>query len=273
VSVLADGYAQRALLTAVLVGALGGLIGVQVVLRRLAFFTTAMTHATFPGAVAAGVLGLNLYLGTGLFGVLAVGLVAWLSTRRGSDAAAAVGVVLAAGFALGVALLSAGAQFTRDLTTFLVGSILTTGPGDLLAITTALVLVAVVLAVTGKELVFAAFDRDGLVAAGYRAGALDLLTLLLVEAAVVALIPAVGTVLSVALIVAPAASARLWCERIGPMTALSVLIGVASAAGGLLIALATDVAAGAAMVLTACLVFGVSLLAAPVTGRRRLRAL
>jgi ABC-type Mn2+/Zn2+ transport system permease subunit len=267
-SLLQDGYARRALIEALLVGALCGLVGVHVVLRRLSFFTMAMTHATFPGVVLAALVGVDLLLGSGLFGVLVVLGVSWLTTRPRSDSAAAVGVVLSAGFALGVALLSAQAGFTRDLSAYLVGSIVTVQAGDL--IKTALVLAAVtlMLALVGKELVFGAFDRGGMVAAGYPAGRLDLLLLLVVELTVVTSVPAVGTIQAVALIVAPAAAARLWSDRIGPTTALAVLLGMASGVVGLAVSQAYEVAAGAAIVLAACGFFVLSVVVAPVVRRR-----
>jgi ABC-type Mn2+/Zn2+ transport system permease subunit len=268
VSLLQDGYARRALIEALLVGALCGLVGVHVVLRRLSFFTMAMTHATFPGVVLAALVGVDLLLGAGLFGVLVVLGVSWLTTRPRSDSTAAVGVVLSAGFALGVALLSAQAGFTRDLSAYLVGSIVTVQTGDL--VKTALVLgaVALTLALIGKELVFGAFDRGGMVAAGYPAGRLDLLRLLVVELTVVISVPEVGTIQAVALIVAPAAAARLWCDRIGPTTVLAVLLGMASGVVGLAVSQAYEVAAGAAIVLAACGFFVLSVVVAPAVRRR-----
>jgi manganese/iron transport system permease protein len=258
-------HLSRALVEALLVGALSGLVGVQVVLRRLAFFTMAMTHATFPGVVLAALVGVDLLLGSGLFGVLVVLGVAWLSARPRSDSSAAVGVVLAAGFALGVVLLSAQAGFSRDLSGYLVGSILTVSAADLAKTAAVLVVVAAVLAAVGKELVFGAFDRAGLVALGYPAGRLDVLLLLLVELTVVTAVPAVGTIQAVALVVAPAAAARVWCERIGPMTAVAVGLGMASGVLGVLVSDRADVAAGAAIVLVACALFVGSLLLAPHT--------
>jgi manganese/iron transport system permease protein len=267
-SLLQDGYARRALIEALLVGALCGLVGVHVVLRRLSFFTMAMTHATFPGVVLAALVGVDLLLGSGLFGVLVVLGVSWLTTRPRSDSAAAVGVVLSAGFALGVALLSAQAGFTRDLSAYLVGSIVTVQVGDLVKTALVLAAVALTLALVGKELVFGAFDRGGMVAAGYPAGRLDLLLLLVVELTVVTSVPAVGTIQAVALIVAPAAAARLWCDRIGPTTVLAVLLGMASGVVGLAVSQAYEVAAGAAIVLAACGFFVLSVVVAPAVRRR-----
>jgi manganese/iron transport system permease protein len=268
-SLFADGYAQRALIEALLVGALCGLVGVHVVLRRLSFFTMAMTHATFPGVVLAALVGVDLLLGSGLFGVLVVLGVSWLSTRPRSDSAAAVGVVLSAGFALGVALLSAQAGFSRDLSAYLVGSIVTVQAGDLVKSALVLVAVGLTLALVGKELVFGAFDRGGLAAAGYPAGRLDLVLLLVVELTVVTSVPAVGTIQAVALIVAPAATARLWCDRIAPTTVLSVLLGMASGVLGLAVSQAYEVAAGAAIVLAACALFVLSVMVAPAVRRRQ----
>ena len=267
-SLLQDGYARRALIEALLVGALCGLVGVHVVLRRLSFFTMAMTHATFPGVVLAALVGVDLLLGSGLFGVLVVLGVSWLTTRPRSDPAAAVGVVLSAGFALGVVLLSAQAGFTRDLSAYLVGSIVTVQAGDLVKTALVLAAVALTLALVGKELVFGAFDRGGMVAAGYPAGRLDLLLLLVVELTVVTSVPAVGTIQAVALIVAPAAAARLWSDRIGPTTALAVLLGMASGVVGLAVSQAYQVAAGAAIVLAACGFFVLSVVVAPVVRGR-----
>lgn len=261
-----SGYLVRALVEALLVGALCGVVGVHVVLRRLSFFTMAMTHATFPGVVLAALLGVDLLLGSGLFGVLVVLGVTWLSSRPRSDSSAAVGVVLSAGFAVGVVLLSAQAGFTRDLSSYLVGSILTVQTADLVKTAVVLVVVVGVLAAVGKELVFGAFDRVGLVALGYPVRRLDLLLLLLVELTVVATVPAVGTIQAVALVVAPAATARLWCDRVGPMTAVATGVGMASGVLGLAVSQLAAVAAGAAIVLAACAFFVLSVLVAPRHG-------
>jgi ABC-type Mn2+/Zn2+ transport system permease subunit len=262
----ADGFARRALIEAVLVGALCGLVGVHVVLRRLAFFTQAMTHATFPGVVLAALLGVNLLLGSGLFGILAVLLVAWLWSRPGADETSVIGVLLSGGFALGVALLSAQAGFSRDLSGYLVGSVLSVDRSDILTTLGVLVAVLLILLAVGKELVFGAFDRDGLVAVGYPALLLDLVLLLIIEATIVAAVPSVGTILSVALIVAPAATARLWTDRLGQMTAVAVGLGIFSGAVGLTISQLENVAAGATIVLVACACFAASWLFAPRYG-------
>jgi ABC-type Mn2+/Zn2+ transport system permease subunit len=261
-----DGFARRALLEAVMVGGLCGVVGVHVLLRRLSFLTMALGHATFPGVVLAALVGVNLFAGAAAFGAVVVVVVAVLGARERVDDTSAVGVTLSGAFALGVLLLSAQAGFSRDLAAYLVGSIVTVQPGDLAV--TAAVGAAVVgaLAVLHKELVLGAFDRAGLAALGYPVLALDVGLLLLVEATVVTSIPAVGTILAVALIVAPAATARLWTERLRTTMAVAAAVGAASGVIGLAISLQWRVAAGAAIVLVAAALFAASLLVAPRHG-------
>jgi len=259
-------FAQRALLEAVMVGGLCGVVGVHVLLRRLPFFTMALGHATFPGVVLAALLGVNLFLGAGLFGALVVVLVAALGARERVDDTSAVGVVLAGAFAFGVLLLSAQAGFAKDLTAYLVGSIVTVQPADLATTAAVAAAVLAVLAALHKELVLGAFDRSGLAALGYPVLALDVALLLVVEVTLVASIPAVGTILAVALLVAPAATARLWTERLGATLVLSPVLGAASGVIGLAVSQHWRVAAGATIVLVAAALFAVSLVVAPRHG-------
>lgn len=262
--VLGSPFLQRALLEAVMVGAIAGVVGVHVLLRRLPFLTLALGHATFPGVVLASLLGIDLFLGAGVFGALVVLAVALLGARERIDATSAIGVVLAGAFALGVLLLSARSSFTKDLSAFLVGSIVTVQAADLVitAVTGAVVLA--VLAALHKELVMGAFDRPGLQALGYPAVALDLVLLLVVEAVVVTSVPAVGTIMSVALITAPAATARLWSDRLATTMAIAPVLGAASGALGLLVSQRWNIAAGPAIVLVAAALFAVSLVLAPL---------
>ncbi|MCM3921384.1 metal ABC transporter permease [Frankia sp. AiPs1] len=281
-SSLGDGYVRRALVEVVIVGVLCGAVGVHVVLRRLSFLTTALTHATFPGVVIATLLGLGLVLGAGVFGVLLVAVVAALTGPRGAEhgreTTSVTAVVLSGGFALGMALMSTQEGFSRDLTAFLVGSVLTVQPSDLVVSAVTAAVVLGVLAALRKELHLAAFDPDALAAAGYPARRLDLVLLLALEATVVTSLPAVGTIMAVALIVGPAATARLWCSRTSTMTAVAMGVGVASGVLGLAVSEQWNVAAGGAIVLSVAAFFMVSLvlrslpwgeLAVAVAGRRK----
>jgi ABC-type Mn2+/Zn2+ transport system permease subunit len=250
-----------------LAGALAGLVGVHVVQRKLSFFTMALTHATFPGVVAAAIIGVNILIGGVVAGSLVAVGVAWLSRRRGQNAAAATGVVLSAGFALGAGLVATQSGFSQDLSSLLVGSIVTVGRSDLVITAIALAVVALVLLAGRRPLRFIGFDRDGARAAGYAVGAWDLVLLLTVQVVVVAVVPAVGTILAVALLVAPAAAARQWSSRPAVVSALAVTFAVGAGFSGLWTSGRFAIAAGAGISLAATMILLVSTVA--VRLRRR----
>ena len=250
---------RRALLEAVLVGAVAGVVGVHVVLRRLPFFVVAMSHATFPGVAIASALGISLFLGGSAYGLVVVAAVLVLGANRALDDASVIGVVLAGSFALGVLVVSAQPGSSRDLSAFLVGSVLTVTPAD---IVTTVVVGAVVLGVLGflhKELVLGAFDRSGASALGYRAWVLDAIVLVAVTLTMVTAIPAVGTLLAVALLTVPALTARLWVDRVGAAIAVAAFVGALSGVLGLFAAAIWSIAAGGAIALATGVCFLVSL--------------
>lgn len=266
VALLTSPLFRAALLEAIVVGALCGLVGVHVVLRRLPFFTMALSHAIFPGVVLAALAGVSLILGAGAFGAGAALAIAQFSRRDEVDPTSATGVVLAGAFGLGVLVMSAQAGFTKDLAAYLVGSIATVGTADVVATLVVGACIAAALALLHKELVLGAFDRQALVALGYPAAVLDAGVLALVAATVVTAIPAVGTILAVALLVAPAATARLWTDRVVSAMALAAALGALSGGVGLWVSLTWNVAAGGAIVLVAAALFALSLVVSPRHG-------
>ncbi len=262
---------RRALLEAVLVGAVAGVVGVHVVLRKLPFFVVAMSHATFPGVAIASALGLSLFVGGTAYGLLIVAAVLVLGATRVLDDASVIGVVLAGSFAVGVLVVSAEPASSRDLSAFLVGSVLTVTPADIATTTVVGALVLAVLGLFHKELVLGAFDRGGALALGYRARVLDAIVLVAVTLTMVTAIPAVGTLLAVALLTVPALTARLWVDRLGPAIAVSSFVGALSGILGLFAAAIWSIAAGGAIALATgvCFVLSLALTASRNrTGRR-----
>jgi manganese/iron transport system permease protein len=245
-----------------------GVVGVHVVLRRLPFFALALSHAALPGVVLASIAGISLFLGSAAASLVLVLAVAFVGSARRLDTSTATGVALAGAFALGVLLQSSRPGASKDLTAFLVGSILTVGVTDLIVAATVVAVVAVVLAAVHKELVLGAFDREGAAALGYRPLVLDLVVLGIVALTVATAVPAVGTILVVALLVTPALAARLWVERVGAMMLLAAAIGAASGVVGLGASERWRVAAGASITLAAT---GILLLSALVVSVRRAR--
>ena len=261
-----SGVMRRALLEAILVGALCGAVGAHVVLRRLPFFTITVAHATFPGIVLASIIGLSELVGGLAFAVVLVLAIHLTTGNRDLDTNTAVGVALAGSFGLGVMLQSTQDGFTKDLAAILVGSVLTVDDPTVITTVVVGVVVLALLALAHKELVFRAFDPQGAAAMGYPR-VLDLGLLLVIAATVVTTVPAVGTILSVALLSVPALTARLVTRRVSSAMAVGAAYGAASGVLGLTASAEWDYAAGASIALSSAVLFFATF--AMVTAARR----
>lgn len=259
-------FLPKALLVAVLSALVCGVVGTYVVLRGMAFIGDAVAHAVFPGLAVAFVLGGNLVLGGAVAGVLTAVLVALLSQDRRLREDSVIGVLFVAAFALGVVIISRAPGYAGSLQQFLFGSL--TGVPDedvaVVAVTGVVVLVAVALA--HRHLVAVSLDREFARAAGVRVLAWDVLLYVLVALAVVISVQTVGNVLVLALLVTPAATARLLTDRIGVMMALGPTIGAGSALVGLYVSWSWDLPTGGTVVLVLTAVFVLAWVAAPRRG-------
>lgn len=261
-------YFDRALVVVILIGALSGLVGVLVVLRRRVLFTQALTHATFPGAVVATVFGASMQVGAVIACLSLVLVLAALGRLRGQGSQAASGVLLTAGFAAGVVLQAMNPGIPVQIDSFLFGSILGSTWADAGIAAGGLVLVTLALVLWGKQVLFFLFDHDGAQAAGYSSFWIDALLLILATVAVVASIPAAGAILAISLIAAPAAAARFMTDRFFVLMWLAPVLGAISGVLGLLASRAFGVSAGASIALVAALFFAAAWASSRLRQRR-----
>jgi manganese/iron transport system permease protein len=259
-------FMQRALLEVIIVGALCGLVGSFVVLRGLAFIGDALAHAVFPGVVLSYAAGYNIMIGASLFGLLTALGIGLISRSRRLSHDSAIGVIFAAFFALGVVLLSRQTGFRQDLSSLLFGNILGVSRQDVVITLVVGAIITTIVFLFLKEFTLIAFDTNLAHAAGYPVFALDIALLLLVSSTVVVSLQTVGNLLILALLVTPAATARLLTDRLYTMFALSVVIAVVSGIVGLYISFHWSVAAGGAIVLTATVLFIIAFIVAPQHG-------
>ena len=263
---LRHGFMQHAFVAIVLVGVICGVTGTFVTLRGLAFMGDALAHAIFPGVVIAFLLGGNFLIGALIAAVLVslgIGAVGQ-SGRLTNDTA--IGVLFAGAFALGIALISARRTYARDVAGFLFGSILGVSRTDLLLTAAVGGLVLLAMLVFRRELTIVAFDRTFAQAAGLNLWAWDQLFLVLLSLAIVVSLQTVGNVLVLAMLVTPAATARLLTDRLPTTVLLAALIGAGAGAAGLYPSYHVGIASGAAVVLVATAVFIFAFLFAPRTG-------
>jgi ABC-type Mn2+/Zn2+ transport system permease subunit len=242
-------FMGRALTEIALLALICGPVSVFVFVRRLSFVSDALTHTVFPGVVIGFVAGgINgLFTGALVAGVLTAVVLTLLtrSARLTDDAATAV--VLTAMFSIGVILVSRRTSYTSDLTAFLFGRLLTVTPRQITETAVLAAVILIALAIGARALVFRAFDPAGAAAAGLRIGWLDLWLNILLALVVVAAVRAVGTILVVALLVVPAAAARMVTDRLVPMALIGSGLVLAAGYSGLLLSWTASLRYGVAL--------------------------
>ncbi|MEE9606619.1 MAG: metal ABC transporter permease [Myxococcota bacterium] len=253
------GFMQRALVAAVLIGAVCGVLGFFVVLRRLAFIGVGISHSAI-GGVAVGILaGLNPLATGALFAVgVALGISA-VQRRSPLSEDAVIGVFFSAAMALGIVLFSLKRGYQQDLFGYLFGSVLAISANELLVLALVAAAILAVLASVFRPLLFASFDEEVARAYGHRVDALNTVLLVLLAAAVIIGVRVVGVLLIQALLVIPAATAVLWTQNFRRQLALSALLGVACGTLGLFVSWQLDIAAGGSIVLVSVGFFFASL--------------
>lgn len=250
------------------------LLSVLVVLRRMAFIGEGVAHAAFGGAGVALLAGLWLPslvppmardAVIAAFCVAAAVAIGFLSRRGKLAEDTSIGIALVAAMALGFLLLdirqqaaeSMGGAYTPPLEGLLFGQILFLGPAETLAAWGLAIVTLALVLMTFKELTFFAFDEETAGVFGVPTGVFYYGLLILLGLAIVAATRSVGIILVSALLVLPGASAKLLSARIGMVTLLSVLIGLAGMALGLLLAVTLGYGAGAVIALTYVALLGV----------------
>ena len=262
-------YFALAALELALLGLLSGLAGTLIVLRRRSFFAVALSHATFPGGVVFAIAGWNLLLGQALFAGVLVVLMTLLSRLPGQGRQVASGVVLSFGFALGTLLSSLNPGLGIPVEALLVGSPLSVTPSDVITTAVVLVIVLAVLAVSARGILFHTFDPVGFAAAGFRLWPVELVVSGVVAASVVVAMPAVGAILGVAVLIAPAAAARVLAPSVAWIPPIAAGLGVGGGLAGLWVSREFGIAAGGSVGLVLTGVFLLALLVDRVRGSVR----
>jgi manganese/iron transport system permease protein len=260
---------QRGLAASIIVAIVCAVIGTFVVLRGLAFLGDALGHAVFTGVVIAYLLQANLIVGGLIAGVLTTIGISVVAQHRQVRESTAIGIFYTVAFALGALLLSRSGSSNRALSELLIGNVLAVRTQDLLLIVLIGSGVLLTVAILYKELVLASFDPALAAALGRNVPLINAVFFALLALAIVVSLQAVGNIMVVALLVVPAATARLIVRPVPAIMSVAALVGSLSAILGVYISYYANIASGGAIVLTACLFFFATLLGRE--SRRRLR--
>lgn len=257
-------FLQNALISALVIGITCGAVGTFIILRSLSLMGDAISHAVLPGVALSFMLGINLFIGAIVFGLLASSIISFIKENSVIKGDTAIGITFSSFLALGVILIGM-ANSSTDLFHILFGNILAVQDSDMWLTLGISGLVLGLLGLFFKGLLLTSFDpvlakTMGIPVSFYHYLLMGILTLVSVTA-----MQSVGTILIVSMLVTPAATAYLFAKSLKQMLFLASGIGATSSLLGLFLGYSLNMAVGSSIVLTATLFF---LLAFLISKRR-----
>lgn len=253
-------FMQRALIAALLMGILCPLLGVFVVIRRMAFFGDAISHSAFTGIALGLLLGVDPSLSAiGFAIVIALGM-GWFQARSRIPSDTIIGVFFSGAAALGILLIGLLQGYRTDLFAYLFGDVLTIGWPDLALAAVLLVGVGGCVVALRRPLLQIALSRDLAAVQGVRVEAMEYVLMTLLAITVAVSIKLVGIILVTALLIIPAAAARNVSRSMRQMFSLAVAFGAVAAILGLFGSYSLNTASGPTIVLVTIALFAASLI-------------
>ncbi|MBJ7504571.1 MAG: metal ABC transporter permease [Ilumatobacteraceae bacterium] len=266
-------FFQRGMVAATLAGALCGVLGVFVVLRGMSYIGHGLSHAVFGGAAASAVMSINFFVGAGIWGVISGVLIGRIARQKIIGADAAIGIVTTASFAGGIALLNRYGQARKSIEAVLFGSVLGVSWADIAAILAVSLAVGAIVLFAYRAFLFATFDPQVATVSGERVAAIEVILMVMLSVTILVTMRVIGTLLISALLVIPAATARMVTNSFSRMLMLSPMIGAACCLVGMNLSYHLDTSAGATIILVAAAVFTATYLLAGRRARLRVASL
>lgn len=262
-------FFRNGLLVATIAGALCGLIGCYVVLRSMSYIGHGLAHSIFGGFAASSLIGVNVFLGAGIWGLGSALLIGSITRRRPVGSDAAIGVVTTASFALGLALIQIFGTTDQNADAALFGNVLGVSTTDVWVIIAVTAATVAAIAASYRRLLFVTFDPDVAEVSGVNVALTDGMLMGLLAAAILATMNVMGVTLIAAALVLPAVVARLLTSTFATMLWLATVIGAVTGFVGMNASYHLDVASGPVIVLAGAMVFALTFVFAGAAGRNR----
>lgn len=257
---LAYPFIQRALLASVMVGVLCPFVGNFVVLRRMSFFSDAISHSAFAGIAAGALLGIDLSLSSVIVAMLIALLIAFLSEKTTLSHDTIIGVAFSGAIASGMLVIGMLKGYRADLFAFLFGDILAITDRDLLLILLVSIVTITLLLVFLKPFLQITFNRDLARVEGVNVRFFEYLLFLIIAIVITVSLKIVGIILVTSLMIVPAASAKNLASSMKRLFVLSCIFGVVSGITGLLGSIYLNSSSGPTIVLVSIGIFFLTLL-------------
>jgi len=255
-------FLQNTLITAVVIGIVSGAVVCFIILRGMSLMGDAISHAVLPGVAISYILGINFFIGAIAFGLLSSLIITYIKNNSLIKGDTAIGITFSSFLALGIILIGV-ANSSTDLFHILFGNILAVQDIDKWLTIGVSIFVLIVIALFFKQLLITSFDPLMAKAIGMKVNFYHYLLMVLLTLVSVTAMQSVGTILIVAMLITPAATAYLYTNSLKKMLILSSSIGAISSVLGLFIGYTFNIAAGSSIVITSAIIFAVSFLISP----------
>jgi len=255
-------FLQNALITALVVGIVGGAVGCFIILRGMSLMGDAISHAVLPGVAISFILGINFFIGAIVFGLLASTIITYIKSNSIIKSDTAIGITFSSFLALGIILIGI-ANSSTDLFHILFGNILAVQDLDMWITIAVALLVLTTITIFFRPLLLTSFDPILAKSIGVKVTFYHYLLMVILTLVAVTAMQSVGTILIVALLITPAATAYLYANSLKTMILLSSGFGALASVLGLFIGYSFNIAAGSSIVLTSALIFLISFFIVP----------
>ncbi|MGG5357792.1 MULTISPECIES: metal ABC transporter permease [unclassified Enterococcus] len=258
-------FLQYALLTSILIGLICGVVSSFVVLRGMSLMGDAISHAVLPGVAISYMFGFSYMIGATFFGILTSVVIGFVTQKSQLKNDTAIGIVFSSFFALGILLISF-AQSTTNLYHILFGNVLAVRTSELWMTAIISLIILFFIGLFYKELKISSFDPVAAKAYGLNTTVIHYMLMFFLTLVAVVSLQTVGTILVIAMLITPAATAYQLTNRFSTMLFLSAFFGMASAVIGVFFSYSYNLPSGAAIVLTSSGFFLLAFLFSPVKG-------
>jgi manganese/iron transport system permease protein/iron/zinc/copper transport system permease protein len=224
----------------------------------MSYIGHGLSHAIFGGAVASYIVGVNVFVGAGLWGLVAALFINRVARRRSVGADAAIGAITSASFAIGIILISVQRSFVVNFEALLWGNVLGVAPVDVLVVLGVAVATALFVFLRYRQLLFSTFDPEVAEVSGVRTARVDVMLAIMLTATIAATMNVIGVTMIAAMLVIPPVIGRLLTDSFGRMLWISVGVGTVCGFVGVYGSYYLNWSSGGTVVLTAGALFVVA---------------
>ncbi|WP_301404702.1 metal ABC transporter permease [Staphylococcus pseudintermedius] len=250
-------FLSRAMLTAILVGVVCGVVGCLIILRGLSLMGDAMSHAVLPGVALSFLMNIPMFIGAMVTGMLSSIMIGYISEASKTKKDAAIGITFTTFLALGIVLISVIHSAT-DLYHILFGNILAITQSAFHTTLAVSIVVLALILILYRPLKMSTFDPIFSRMSGLNTTMIHYFVMLLLALVIVASVQTVGVILVVALLITPASTAFLFTKKLSTMMIVSSIFSVISSTLGIYMSFKLNLPSGAVIVLISAMLYGLT---------------